>query len=232
MEKTKIKINNLSFWYGNHCVLDSLSTQFKEHTISAIIGPSGIGKSTFLMVLNRLWESIPQARMKGRIVIHFSEKWQDIYQHTLPPSLLRQKMGTIFQIPNPLPMSIYKNIAFPLKIIGEKNKDYIQETVKSSLRRVQLWDEVHDRLTHNALDLSGGQQQRLCIARALVVNPEIILFDEPTSSLDTKSRDGIEDLLVSLKQHCTIIMISHYLDQVKRIADSVFEMKRGVLIQV
>ncbi len=230
--KTKINVSNLTFAYGNHNVLKDCSFSCREHTISAITGPSGIGKSTFLSIINRLWESIPECSMDGSVKIHFDNEDIDIYSKKLPPHELRKKVGTIFQVPNPLPVSIYKNIAFPLKLHGEKKRDTIEEAVERSLKRVFLWDEVKDRLTKNALDLSGGQQQRLCIARALMLNPEILLFDEPTSSLDEESRIQIEELLLSLKDSSTIVMISHYFDQVKRVADRVFELSEGKLIEI
>ncbi len=228
--ETKIKINHLSFMYGTHRILNDISVQFPLNKISTIIGPSGIGKSTFLTVINRLWESVDYCNMHGNVEIQFDGEFKNIYEKNFSAFELRRRVGTVFQTPNPLPMSIYKNVAFPLKLLGKKDKDYIDESVENSLKQVQLWDEVKNRLSDNALKLSGGQQQRLCIARALMLNPEVMLFDEPTSSLDEKSRVLIEQMLVSIKERCTIIMISHYQDQIKRIADKVFELKDTGLV--
>ena len=222
---TKVKIENLFFSYKDFTVLGAVNAEFEENSITAIIGASGVGKSTLLSVINRLWESIPGTIMKGEVKILFDGKLGNIYSGRTPSYLLRRRVGTVFQEPNPLPMSIIKNMTFPFKLLGEKDKNLVEEKVESALKRVRLWDDVKNRMTKSALALSGGQQQRLCIARALVLEPELILFDEPTSSLDKDSRAAVEDLLVDLKEKTTIIMISHYLDQVKRIADTVFELK-------
>ncbi len=233
MDKSiKIKTENLFFSYHNNLVLKNVSVEFREHYISAIIGPSGIGKSTFLMTLNRLWESISGAAMKGKIKIQFDGEFQDIYDQSYSLTNLRRSVGMVFQTPNPLPMSIYRNVAFPLKLAGHKKKDYIDHMVEEALKRAYLWGEVKDRLHNDAFTLSGGQQQRLCIARSLILEPEILLFDEPTSSLDAESGMGIEELLVSLKEQCTLLVVSHYGDQVKRIADTVVELSDGHLIPV
>lgn len=226
----KIKIKELSFSYGNNTIFDRASINFKSHSISAIIGRSGIGKSTFLMILNRLWESIPNTKFSGSVQVKWEKEFQDIYTSKQDLYSLRRKIGTVFQTPNPLPMSIYQNIAFPLKIKGEKDREYIQNRVEVVLKDTHLWNEVKDRLSQNALELSGGQQQRLCIARALILKPEILLIDEPTSSLDDSSRTTIEELIVSQKEQCTIIIISHYIDQVKRIADTVYSLQNGRFI--
>jgi len=228
----KIKTENLFFSYHNNLVLKNVSVEFREHYVSAIIGPSGIGKSTFLMTLNRLWESISGTTMKGKIEIQFDGEFQDIYDQSYSLTNLRRSVGMVFQTPNPLPMSIYRNVAFPLKLAGHKKKDYIDHMVEEALKRAYLWGEVKDRLHNDAFTLSGGQQQRLCIARSLILEPEILLFDEPTSSLDAESGMGIEELLVSLKEQCTLLVVSHYGDQVKRIADTVFELSDGHLIPV
>lgn len=222
----KIRTENLCFSYHNHCVLRDVTAQFMENSITAIVGPSGVGKSTFLMTLNRLWEGIPRAKMQGCVEIRFKGKFHDIYDRSYPLSQLRRSVGMVFQAPNPLPMSIYKNIAFPLRLAGIKDKNLISHKVEQALKRAYLWEEVKDRLTGSALALSGGQQQRLCIARSLVLEPEVLLLDEPTSSLDTRAGAVIEELLLSLKGKCTILAVSHYLDQVKRIADIVVELPR------
>jgi phosphate transport system ATP-binding protein len=227
--KTKIKIDGLSFFYNDHRVLNNITTSFPKNTITAIVGPSGQGKTTFLMILNRLWESIPETRMEGRVKIRFDDRFHKIYDPSYPLSQLRRLVGMVFQIPNPLPMSIYKNIAFPLKLAGVKDKDLISEKVETALKSAFLWEEVKDRLKDNAFALSGGQQQRLCIARALTLEPQILLLDEPTSSLDASAASVIEELMINLKDRCTLLMVSHYLDQVKRIADTVMELSDGKL---
>jgi len=228
----KIKIKNLSFAYGDNIVLNDISAQFEEQKITALTGPSGKGKSTFLMVLNRLWEGIPGARLEGRVSILIDNTYRDIYSELIGLSDLRRKVGMVFQTPNPLPMSIAKNVSFPLKLMGCKDKKKIFEKTEQALRQAYLWKEVKDRLDDDARSLSGGQQQRLCIARALILEPEVILLDEPTSSLDKIASAVIEELLIQLKKRCTILMVSHYLDQVKRIADNVFEFSEGKFIRL
>ncbi|MBW2220390.1 MAG: ATP-binding cassette domain-containing protein [Deltaproteobacteria bacterium] len=228
----KIKIKNLSFAYGENIVLNDISAQFEEQKITAITGPSGNGKSTFLMVMNRLWEGILGARLEGRVSILIDNTYRDIYSGSIGLSDLRRKVGMVFQTPNPLPMSIVKNVSFPLKLMGCKDKKKIVEKTEQSLRQAYLWNEVKDRLDDDAGSLSGGQQQRLCIARALILEPEVILLDEPTSSLDKTASAVIEELLIQLKKRCTILMVSHYLDQVKRIADNVFEFSEGKFIRL
>ncbi|MFH2093398.1 MAG: ATP-binding cassette domain-containing protein [Pseudomonadota bacterium] len=229
--KTKIQIKDLWFYYKTTPILKNIHADFPDHSISCITGPSGQGKSTFLMVINRLWQNIEGANAIGRINIDFGNGFEDINQNNylLPP--LRQKVGMVFQVPNPLPMSIYQNIAFPLKLIREKDQKKIAQQVETALKKAFLWEEVKDRLSENASVLSGGQQQRLCIARALVLKPQILLLDEPTSSLDEISVRMIEDLLLTLKGSCTIILVSHYMDQVKRIADNRFILSNQQLIQ-
>ena len=230
MEKAiKIRIENLSFAYNGRAILHNTSITFAENQISAIVGPSGSGKSTFLMTLNRLWETIPHCTLQGRVEMQFSGRFQNIYQKHYPVTQLRRQVGMVFQIPNPLPMSIYKNVAFPLHLKGGVAKEIVQSRVVECLKKVWLWDEVHDRLHSPAFDLSGGQQQRLCLARALILQPEVLLLDEPTSALDHAAAKAIEQLLLELKQSCTILLVSHYLEQVTRIADTVMELQTGTL---
>lgn len=222
--KAKVKIRDLFFSYKGRDVLKGVNADFKENSITAVIGPSGVGKSTLLMTMNRLWESIPDAAMKGSVEIKFNGSFQDICRSSYPLPQLRRQVGMVFQVPNPLPMSIYKNVAFPLKLAGLKDKQEVRHRIEKALNQAYLWEEVKDRLNDDALSFSIGQQQRLCIARALVLDPEILLLDEPTSSLDRKAATMIEDLLLEIKRSYTIIVVSHYLDQVKRIADNVIEL--------
>jgi len=227
----KIIMADVSFYYGRQQVLKNLRETFRAHAVTAITGPSGQGKSTLLGLLNGLWHEMPGTRCTGDIRIRLADTWVSPLNEDIPLPLLRRKVAMIFQEPNPLPMSIAKNIAFPLKLAGVTNKKIIDEKVASALKRAFLWEEVKDRLDESALALSGGQKQRLCIARALVLEPEILLCDEPTSSLDPKACGIIEDLLCSLKQQCTILVVSHYMDQVRRIADRVLTLENGGLKQ-
>lgn len=220
----KIRIQDLCFSYHRTPVISQFSWDFSTHSITAVTGPSGTGKSTLLMTLNRLWEDIPRTAMTGTVHVRFTSGMKNIYAPSINLPWLRKQIGMVFQIPNPLPMSIWKNIGFPLKLSGETNKDIQMERIEIALKHAFLWEEVKDRLHDDARMLSGGQQQRLCIARTLVMNPEVLLLDEPTSSLDKRSASVIEDLLVELKTRQTIIMVSHYMDQVKRIADHIVEL--------
>jgi len=230
--ENKIIIENLSFYYHHQQVLNQISTTIPVAAITAIIGPSGQGKSTLLMTLNRLWEDIPGASVTGNIKIKFNDRWQDINDPEISLPWLRRRVGMVFQSPNPLPMSIYKNMAFPLKIAGIKDKKKVDERIEKALRQAFLWDEVFNRLDHDARNLSGGQQQRLCIARALILEPEILLLDEPTSSLDAEASKVIEELLDSLKKTCTLLVVSHYQEQVQRIADRILKLENGQLKEV
>ncbi len=227
--RVKIRISGLSFSYDGRKILRDTSVSFQEHAITAIVGPSGSGKSTFLMMLNRLWEELPNCSITGKVEICFNGMFCNVYENEYAVDKLRRRVGMVFQIPNPLPMSIFKNVAFPLYLAGKRDKKAIRTRVEEALQKVRLWDEVRDRLYESALFLSGGQQQRMCIARAMVMQPEILLLDEPTSSLDCKASEAIEQLLVQLKHNCTILVVSHYLDQVKRIADRVVELQDGRL---
>jgi phosphate transport system ATP-binding protein len=215
MKETKIKINGLSFYYQQKAVLKELGAEFQEKAITTIIGPSGVGKSTFLMVLNRLYESIPNCRVEGKVEMKLNGRYIDI--HSLPLTTLRKKVGMVFQVPNPLPMSIFKNVTFPLRLSGIKDKKYVEGKAEEVLKDAFLWEEVKERLNDSALQLSGGQQQRLCIARAI------------TSSLDMEAALKIEELLEGLKQRCTLIIVSHYADLTRRISDHVLTLKDGIL---
>jgi len=221
----KIKIRDLYFHYRTRTILENINIDIRENTITSITGPSGQGKSSFLTILNRLCHNMDGARVDGEVFIDFGSGFEDIFQKDYALPGLRRKVGMVFQTPNPLPMSIYKNVAFPLKLAGDKNQDSIREKVKNALGQAFLWEEVKERLSDDARLLSGGQQQRLCLARSLVLSPQILLLDEPTSSLDDTSVRVIEALLAQLKAKCTIIMVSHYMDQVKRIADQQFVLR-------
>lgn len=226
---TKIHTEKLSFSYRGTVVLDAIDLQFPEQTIIAVSGPSGAGKSTLLSIFNRLWEMESGGVVSGKVWVDLAGKMIDIYSSDISVAELRQKIGMVFQAPNPLPMSIYKNISFPLQLNGRVSKREISEKVEQVLRKAHLFDEVKDRLSSDARTLSGGQQQRLCIARALMLDPEILLLDEPTSSLDAKGCEKIEHLLVELKEQCTLLLVSHYQDQIKRIADRGYQLENKQL---
>ncbi|MBW2368350.1 MAG: ATP-binding cassette domain-containing protein [Deltaproteobacteria bacterium] len=233
METTdKIIVNGVSFSYGRNQVLTNIYANFQAHTLTAITGPSGQGKSTLLGIFNCMWNEIPGVRCTGKIQIRLGGQWISPQKKDISLPLLRQKVAMIFQEPNPLPMSIAKNMAFPLKLAGVRDKSIIEEKIQAALIKAFLWEEVKDRLEESALNLSGGQKQRLCIARALVLGPEVLLCDEPTSSLDSKAAGIIEELLVSLKANCTLLVVSHYMDQVRRIGDQVMALEDQGLIRI
>ena len=215
MEKTKIKVEHLNLHFGGHHVLKDVNIDIKEHAVTALIGPSGCGKSTFLKTLNRMQDLVPSAKIEGLVTID----GEDIYASGIDTTLLRKKVGMVFQQPNPFPMSIYDNIAYGPRIHGIKDKKVLDEIVEKSLRDAFIFDEVKDRLKKSALGLSGGQQQRLCIARALAVEPEVLLMDEPTSALDPISTTKIEDLMESLKKKYSVIIVTHNMQQAARISD-------------
>lgn len=227
MKKIKIRINDLNCFYKKKLVLKGLKGEMEEKAITTIMGPSGVGKTTLLMVINRLYESIPDCRAEGMVEIKLDGRYIEV--HKLPVTTLRKKVGMVFQVPNPLPMSIFKNIAFPLKLSGVKDRKYIKKKVDQALKDAFLWGEVKDRLNDSALELSGGQQQRLCIARAMIMQPEVLLLDEPTSSLDMEAALRIAELLKSLKEKCTLVVVSHYASLTRRISDSVLTLENGNL---
>jgi len=227
----KIRVEHLSFHYGAHRILDEVSALFPEGSLSAITGPSGQGKSTFLTCLNRLWEEFPDARAQGDIWVRLDGRDRLVSAPDFAVTELRRRVAMVFQTPNPLPMSILKNLAFPLRLVGINKREMVRETAQRALIDAFLWDEVKDRLHHDARTLSGGQQQRLCIARALTLRPDVLLLDEPTSSLDQAARRVIEALLMRLKDRCTIVVVSHYLDQIQRLADTVYELSSGKLLR-
>ncbi len=219
----KIRVADLNFAYRDRTILQNVSLEFAENRITALTGSSGAGKSTFLMTLNRLWENISEAKMQGTVEIKLQDQFRNIYAPDLDVTELRKMVAMVFQVPNPLPMSIRKNVAFPLKLSGERNRGLVDQKIEQALKMANLWDAVKDRLNEDARNLSGGQQQRLCIARALVLEPEVLLLDEPTSSLDQASTAVIEELLLKLKDRLTILIVSHHPEQVERIADKIVE---------
>ena len=213
--KVKISTKDLNLYYGENHALKNISLDLYEKEITAFIGPSGCGKSTFLKTLNRMNDLIESVRIEGKVLLD----GEDIYDPQVDTTLLRKKVGMVFQQPNPFPMSIYDNIAYGPRIHGIKNKEKLDEIVERSLKGAALWDEVSDRLKKSALGLSGGQQQRLCIARSLAVEPEVLLMDEPTSALDPISTLKIEELATELKKNYTIIIVTHNMQQAARISD-------------
>ncbi|MBN2081675.1 ATP-binding cassette domain-containing protein [bacterium] len=229
--EAKIQLCHLSFAYGDNLVLDGLNAEFHANRITAITGPSGQGKSTLLSAINRLADEIPGARVTGEVTIHFSDKSLNVYadKYYLPD--LRRRVGLVFQKPNPLPVSILNNVTLPLRMAGRSGRDDMRDRARDALAAAFLWDEVADRLDQSALELSGGQQQRLCIARALVLEPEVLMLDEPTSSLDSSAAGQIEELLVSLRERCTVLFVSHYLEQVNRIADVTYGIENKQLVR-
>jgi phosphate transport system ATP-binding protein len=211
-----MSVEKLSAYYGTFKAIEDVSLAFNKQNVTAIIGPSGCGKSTLLRCLNRLHEVIPNARAVGKVMMD----GRDIYAADMNPVLLRRKVGMVFQKPNPFPsMSIYDNVASGLRLAGKVPKRYLDEIVEQSLSQAALWGEVKDKLQQSAFDLSGGQQQRLCIARAIAVQPEIVLMDEPASALDPISTLKIEDLMVELRKNYTIIIVTHNLQQAARVSD-------------
>lgn len=210
-----IEVTDLNLYYGSFQALKHITADLPKHQVTALIGPSGCGKSTFLKTLNRMNDLVPGVKIDGTVLLDN----EDIYDPQVDTTLLRKKIGMVFQQPNPFPMSIYDNVAYGPRIHGIKNKSQLDEIVESSLRGAALWDEVADRLKKSALGLSGGQQQRLCIARALAVEPEVLLMDEPTSALDPISTLKIEDLMDDLKSKYTVAIVTHNMQQATRIAD-------------
>lgn len=213
--ETKISTSDLNLYYGNNHALKNINLDIYENQITAFIGPSGCGKSSYLKTLNRMNDLVPNVTINGKVLID----GEDIYDPKVDTTLLRKKVGMVFQQSNPFPMSIYDNIAYGPRIHGIKGKAELDAIVEKSLRGAALWDEVKDRLKCSALGLSGGQQQRLCIARALAVEPEILLMDEPTSALDPISTLKIEDLMGELKKNYTVVIVTHNMQQATRIAD-------------
>ncbi len=224
----KMQVKNLNFYYEANQVLKKINLIVKSNAVTAIIGPSGCGKSTFIRTLNRMNDIISGTKIEGDIL--FNHK--NIYAEDIDVVEIRRKIGMVFQRPNPFPKSIFENVAYGLKINGLiKNKDGLRERIEDSLQAAALWEEVKDRLNTPALDLSGGQQQRLCIARALAIKPEVILFDEPCSALDPIATAKIEELIQKLKERYTIVIVTHNMQQAARVSDLTAFLMLGELIE-
>ena len=220
-----ISAKNLSLWYGNFQALKNINIEIPEHSITALIGPSGCGKSTFLKTLNRMNDLIPTVKITGNVTYN----GKNIFETDV--NNLRKEVGMVFQKPNPFPMSIYDNIAYGPRTHGITNKAQLDDIVEKALRGAAIWDEVKDRLKKNALGMSSGQQQRLCIARALAVEPKVLLMDEPTSALDPISTSRIEDLAMELKKDYTIVIVTHNMQQAVRISDQTAFFLLGDLVE-
>jgi len=211
----KVKVENLNLYYGENHALKDVSMDIQENAVTAFIGPSGCGKSTFLKTLNRMNDLVDGVRIDGKVLLD----GEDIYDPGVDTTILRKKVGMVFQQPNPFPMSIYDNIAYGPRVHGIRDKKRLDQIVEESLRGAAIFDEVKDRLKKSAMGLSGGQQQRICIARALAVQPEVLLMDEPTSALDPISTAKIEELMEDLKKKYTVIVVTHNMQQATRVSD-------------
>lgn len=222
-----ISVKDMCLWYGEHQALKNINMEIPEKSITAFIGPSGCGKSSFLKTLNRMNDFIPGIKISGDILYHGN----DIFAKDVDVNHLRKEIGMVFQKPNPFPMSIYDNVAYGPRTHGITNKAQLDEIVEQALRDAALWDEVKDRLKKNALGLSGGQQQRLCIARALAIQPKVLLMDEPTSALDPISTSHIEELVTKLKEKYTIVMVTHNMQQALRVSDYTAFFLLGELVE-
>ena len=227
-EKFKVRIENVNGWYGSKRAIKNVNLDVKEKSVTAFIGPSGCGKTTLLRCLNRMHEMTPGAHADGRVVLDGI----DIYDKSIDPVVIRRRIGMVFQKPNPFPtMSIFDNVAAGLRLNGMRNKTIIREIVEESLKNAALWEEVKNQLEQPGMSLSGGQQQRLCIARALAMQPEVLLMDEPTSSLDPIGSSKIEELVRILKDSVTIIIVTHNMQQAARVSDFTAFMYLGDLIE-
>ena len=224
---TILQAKDLNLWYGQNHALHDVSIDIPAHEITAFIGPSGCGKSTFLRTLNRMNDLIPSVRITGEV----NYRGQNIYDDGVDPTWLRKQVGMVFQKANPFPMSIYDNVAYGPRTHGVRSRVELDEIVENSLRSAAIWDEVKDRLKKSALGLSGGQQQRLCIARALAVEPEVLLMDESTSALDPISTSKIEDLAAELKNKYTVVMVTHNMQQAARVSDNTAFFLLGELVE-
>jgi phosphate transport system ATP-binding protein len=227
-EKYKVVIKNINGWFGKKQALKNVSLNIKDKSVTAFIGPSGCGKTTLIRCLNRMHEMTPGARIEGQVMVD----GEDIYDKSIDPVVVKRRVGMVFQAPNPFPtMSIFDNVAAGLKLNGIRDKKLISEVVEEALRGAALWDEVKDELGKPGMSLSGGQQQRLCIARALAMQPEVLLMDEPTSALDPMASSKIEELVRSLKEHVTIVIVTHNMQQAARVSDFTAFMYIGEMIE-
>ncbi|WP_318245593.1 phosphate ABC transporter ATP-binding protein PstB [Halobacillus yeomjeoni] len=226
-ENSVINVNDLNLWYGSNQALYEISMDIPEERVTAIIGPSGCGKSTFLKTLNRMVEMVPIVKTSGSI----NYRGNDIFSNKYKKEYLRTKVGMVFQKPNPFPKSVYDNVAYGPRVHGIKKKEVLDQIVEKSLKDAAIWDEVKDRLHENAYGLSGGQQQRVCIARALAVEPDVILMDEPTSALDPISTAKVEELVQELKEKYSIVIVTHNMQQAARISDKTAFFLSGELIE-
>lgn len=224
----KMATRNMSFYYGSFKAIDDISLEFKKNQVSALIGPSGCGKSTYLRSLNRMNDIIPGTRVEGRIFLD----GEDVYGSSVDVVAIRKRVGMVFQKPNPFPKTIFNDVAYGLRIKGVKNRTELEGRVEASLKAAAIWDEVKDRLNKPSLSLSGGQQQRLCIARALAIEPEVLLMDEPASALDPIATQKIEELISELKKRYTIIIVTHNMQQAARVSDVTAFFYMGKLIEV
>ena len=227
MNSIKIKTEKLNLYYGSNRALKDINMQIRANAVTALIGPSGCGKSTFLKTLNRMNDLIDSVKIEGKVCLD----GKNIYEPKVDTTQLRKRVGMVFQQPNPFPMSIYDNIAYGPRIHGIKNKAELDEIVENSLRGAVIWDEVKDRLRKSALGLSGGQQQRLCIARALAVDPEVLLMDEPTSALDPIATLKVEELMSELKRKYTVVVVTHNMQQAARVSDDTAFFLMGEVIE-
>ncbi len=223
----KIEAKNVDFYYGSFHALKNISIDIPSNEVVAFIGPSGCGKSTFLRLFNRMNDLIPGTRLEGKIIID----GHDIYAPSINVDVLRKNVGMVFQRPNPFPKSIYENVAYGLRVNGIKDKAFIQERVETALKGAALWDEVKDKLKESAYALSGGQQQRLCIARAMAVEPSVLLMDEPASALDPISTAKIEELICELSEQTTVVIVTHSMQQAARVSNKTAFFYRGEMIE-
>ncbi|MGK5082620.1 phosphate ABC transporter ATP-binding protein PstB [Bdellovibrionota bacterium FG-1] len=223
-----LEVRKLNAWFGHAHAVKDVSMSFEPHTVSAIIGPSGCGKSTFIRCLNRMHEEIPEARAQGQVILEGT----DVYGAEVDPVMLRRRIGMVFQKPNPFPaFSIFENVVSGLKLAGVRQKSFLKEVAEKSLKQAALWDEVKDKLNAPGTSLSGGQQQRLCIARALAVEPHVLLMDEPTSALDPISTAKIEELMTELRKEVTVVIVTHNMQQAARISDRTGFFLMGELVE-
>lgn len=228
MSEDIVQVKSLNAWFGNFQAVKNVSLTARRLSVTALIGPSGCGKSTFLRCLNRLHEEIPGAKVEGAVYLD----GRNIYERGADPVVIRRKVGMVFQKPNPFPgMSIFDNVAVGLRLVGENKKSFLKDAVENALRHAALWDEVKDKLKQPGLSLSGGQQQRLCIARALAINPPVLLMDEPTSALDPISTAKIEELLHELRKEVSIVIVTHNMQQAARVSDTTSFFLLGELIE-